>query len=185
MSNIFYTAFFFSLGYGACLLNFSLQAADSTQSSTISAKPMKPNYSATNSTSADSRSAPNIEANRDQSQMAAWMIEAAQAAKDYVETIDKGLYAQSWSRGDSLFQQTISQKEWATALQGARKPLGKVLSRTLKDQRPAWDPRGLPKGPYMVIEYNTSFEKAPQSGELLTLRMGPDGRWRVLTYQVN
>ncbi|SPJ31751.1 unnamed protein product [Candidatus Protochlamydia amoebophila UWE25] len=121
----------------------------------------------------------------DQKAWAAWMIEAAQVAKDYVETLDKGQYAQSWEKGDTLFQQTITQKEWETTLDLARKRLGEVQSRTLKDEKPAIDPHGLPKGSYMVIEYNTSFDKAPNSGELLTLRRGTDGQWKVLTYQVN
>lgn len=121
----------------------------------------------------------------DQGQISAWMIETEHAAKDYVEGLDRGDYAPSWSKGDQLFQHTITQQEWAWALGEKRKKLGKVLSRTLKDQKPAWDPQGLPKGPYMVVEYNTSFEKAPKSGETLTLRRGTDGKWRVLTYQVD
>lgn len=121
----------------------------------------------------------------DQGELAAWAIETAQVGKDYVEGLDNGQYAQSWSKGDQLFQHTITQKEWEMALNDNRKKLGKVKSRTLKDQKPAWDPRGLPKGAYMVVEYNTSFENAPQSGELLTMRRGSDGKWRVLTYQVN
>lgn len=120
-----------------------------------------------------------------EAQINAWKIESAQVGRDYVLGLDQGQYGPSWSKGDQLFQQTISQKEWTVALQMARQRLGKVLSRTLKDQRPAFDPKGLPRGPYMVIEYNTSFERAQNSGELLTLRLGPDGKWRVLTYQVN
>ena len=123
--------------------------------------------------------------NTQEAQLNAWMIEAAQAAKEYVDLLDKGQYAQSWSVGDPLFQRVISQPEWTKALQIARSRLGNVVSRTVKDQRPAFDPKGLPKGPYMVVEYNTSFGQAPQSGELLTLRLGPDSKWRVVTYQVN
>jgi len=37
----------------------------------------------------------------------------------------------------------------------------------------------------MVVEYNTVFQNASNSGELLTLRQGEDGKWRILTYQVN
>ncbi len=122
---------------------------------------------------------------QEQDQMPAWMIESAQVAKDYVDGLDKGQYAQSWSKGDTLFQHTITKEEWAKALTDSRKPLGKANSRKLKDQRPAQDPHGLPKGAYMVVEYDTSFDNAPNSGELLTLRRGTDGKWRVLTYQVN
>jgi len=124
-------------------------------------------------------------ANADQAQIEVWKIETGKVAKDYVEGLDKGDYAQSWPKGDQLFQHTITQKEWEKALTDNRKKLGSVKSRTVKDQKPAWDPHGLPKGAYMVVEYNTAFENAPDSGELLTLRRGSDGTWRVLTYQVN
>jgi hypothetical protein len=121
----------------------------------------------------------------DASQVEAWKIEAAKVAKDYVNLLDQGKYAESWDTGSSIFQKTISKGEWVLALQLARQKLGKVQSRTLKDERPAWDPKGLPKGAYMVVEYNTSFAKAPNSGELLTLRLEPSGQWKILTYQVN
>lgn len=125
------------------------------------------------------------EKNVSEGDLAAWMIETSQIAKEYVDGLDKGQYAQSWTKGDQLFQHTITQPEWEEALNDNRKKLGKVNSRTLKRQLPAWDPKGLPKGPYMVVEYNTDFENAHGSGELLTLRRGTDGKWRVLTYQVN
>lgn len=121
----------------------------------------------------------------EQAQMASWMLESGKVANDYVDAIDKEQYAQSWTKGDQIFQHTITKDEWAKALDQSRKPLGKVTSRKLKDQRPAMNPQGLPKGAYMVVEYDTNFEKAPSSGELLTLRRGSDGTWRVLTYQVN
>lgn len=120
-----------------------------------------------------------------QSQMAAAMIDALQVAKKYVETIDNGQYGETWQSGDVIFKKTVSANEWALALRAARGPLGKVINRTLKDEKPAFNPAGLPQGAYMVVEYNTSFERAPNSGELLTLRQGEDGKWRVLTYQVN
>lgn len=118
-------------------------------------------------------------------ELAAAKIESAKVAQDYVQLIDQGRYAESWQRGARLFQGTVSQKQWVAALTLARRRLGQVKSRTLKDQRPAWDPRGLPKGAYMVVEYNTSFTRAPQSGELLTLMQEPNGEWKVLTYHVN
>lgn len=119
-----------------------------------------------------------------QEEMAAWILDSAQVAKDYVETLDKGLYSQSWTKGDKLFQDTITQEEWVKALGASRKPLGRMQSRTLNLQGPAWNPQRLPKGLYMVVQYNTSFEKSPSSAELITLRLGSDGKWRVLTYQV-
>lgn len=118
-------------------------------------------------------------------QLSAAMIESANAAQEFVKLLDEGKYSQSWSQGSSIFQKTIGQAEWTQALNLARKPLGKVKARTVKKQLPAWDPEGLPKGAYMVVEYNTSFENAPNSGELLTLMQERNGTWKVLTYQVN
>ena len=126
-----------------------------------------------------------VKEKQDQAQRAAWMLESIQVANQYVDALDREYYGQSWSKGDSIFQHTVAKEEWQKALNQSRKPLGKVHSRTIKYQRVAMDPQGLPKGPYMVVEYQTSFEKAPSSGELLTLRKGSDGTWRVLTYQVN
>lgn len=169
MKKIFYLISLFSLGVG---MNtpFFLQAQTSTTSLKTEEK------TTPTATKTDSQK---------QEKEAAWVIESAQVAKDYVEGLDKGEYEQSWTKADQLFQHTITQKEWVTALNENRKNLGKVKSRTLKDQRIAWNPHNLPKGAYMVVEYNTSFENTPNSGELLTLRHDPDGKWRVLTYQVN
>ncbi len=114
---------------------------------------------------------------------AAWVLETSQSAKEYVDLIDRGAYEKSWSKGDSVFQRTISKHEWAQALEQNRKPLGKVISRKIKDQRLAMNPQNLPPGPYMVVLFDTQFEKG-SSNELLTLRRGDGGVWRVLTYQV-
>lgn len=144
-----------------------------------------PTFGAIASEKFPTNTATEASSNKQDAEMAAWMIEAARAAQEYVNLIDQGKYADSWKQGAKLFQRTISQPEWATALNMVRGKLGAVKSRTVKDQRPAWDPKGLPKGPYMVVEYNTSFEKVPNSGEVLTLMREQDGVWRVLTYQVN
>lgn len=120
-----------------------------------------------------------------QDEVAGWMVETGKIGKDFVEGIDKGEYAQSWTNGDQLFQHTITQDNWTKALSDNRAKLGKVKSRTLKEQKPAWDPHGLPKGAYMVVEFDTSFDNAPGTVELLTMRRGSDNKWRVLTYEVN
>jgi hypothetical protein len=44
----------------------------------------------------------------DQGELAAWGIDTAQVGKDYVDGLDNGQYAQSWSKGDQPFQLRIS-----------------------------------------------------------------------------
>jgi hypothetical protein len=54
-------------------------------------------------------------------ELAASMIEAQRAAKDFVELLDNGRYKDSWTQGSVLFQRTINPSEWIFALQLARK----------------------------------------------------------------
>ena len=184
MRQILYIAAGLSLGLGIGTPSFSLQAEQTSPSSVKTADANQAVSSPESTTHSQTGTSASDET-KNQAEMAAWMIETGQVAKDYVNGLDNGQYSQSWSKGDQLFQHTITQDEWTKALETSRRGLGKVISRTLKLQNPAWDPHGLPKGPYMVIEYDTSFQNSPRAVELLTLRRGTDGKWRILTYQVN
>jgi len=113
------------------------------------------------------------------------MVEAQKAAQDWLKLVDSGKYAESWDKGSEVFRHTITRDQWVTALDQARKRLGGVKSRALTKELPAWNPNGLPPGAYMVVEYNTAFDLATNSGEVLTLRQEPGGEWRVLTYNFN
>jgi len=106
------------------------------------------------------------------------------AATQWLQAVDKGEYAKSWESGSFTFKLTISQKHWNQLMKAIREPLGPVVSRELLEQRPAVDPKGLPKGQYMVVFFNTKFQKKDDAHELVTLVQETDGQWRVLTYQV-
>jgi len=80
---------------------------------------------------------------------------------------------------------TIGKEEWIELEQATRKPLGKVISRDVVDERIAKNPKGLPVGNYMVLFYNTSFTNRKDAHELVTLMQESDGKWRVLTYHVD
>lgn len=168
----------------SCELGASFPLFATARFSTISEKKTQNDAdSAANSPSAsDSKISSELEI--EQSQMAAWVIEASQAAKEYVEELDQGRYAESWNKGSHLFKKIITQKEWEAALNASRKPLGKMQLRAVEDVRIAMHPHGLPKGPYMVVIYKTSFKNAPQAEEVLTLHQGSPGKWHVLTYAV-
>jgi Protein of unknown function (DUF4019) len=144
--------------------------------------PSTPTTSEVKKGGAQTEVSPSKETNQDE--MAAWMLESARAAKDYVDDLDKGQYAESWTKSDEIFKNTLTQSEWVTLLNAVRKDLGKVHSRTIRLHSPVWNPLKMPPGLYMVIDYDTSFENAPRSSELLILRRGADGQWRVLSYFV-
>ncbi len=106
------------------------------------------------------------------------------AAKQWLHSVDNGDYAQSWESGALTFKLTISQQHWEKLMNAIRAPLGPVVSRQLLEQRPAVDPKGLPKGEYMVVFFKTKFQKKKEAHELVTLVKETDGKWKVLTYQV-
>ncbi len=106
------------------------------------------------------------------------------AAEAWLNLIDQGKYDNSWEVGALSFQLTISKKEWNKAMESIRKPLGSVSSRQLQEKRVANDPKGLPKGEYLVLYYKTAFLNQADANELLTLQKQSNGQWKILTYHV-
>lgn len=103
----------------------------------------------------------------------------------WLALLDKEQYEKSWQEGSLMFRNTVTSKEWSNAMLKLRKPLGSLMSRSIVDIRTAKDPQGLPAGDYMVYFYKSSFMNKKQSFELVTLVQESDGKWRVLTYQVD
>lgn len=120
-------------------------------------------------------------------QDAVWLMQAfddtANVAAQWLKLLDDGRYNDSWDYASQIFQFTIKKDEWNKAQQKLRAPFGRLISRQLVQQSPAKDPKGLPKGNYMVLGYQSSFSNRPQVRELVTMVIESDGKWRVLTYQ--
>lgn len=110
--------------------------------------------------------------------------QASITSQAWLNEVDKGHYAQSWDMGSTVFKLTISKEEWIKALDAIRKPLGSLISREIVDERTAKDPHKLPKGDYVVMVYKTSFATKSSATEIVTLYK-EDGKWQVLTYQVD
>lgn len=110
--------------------------------------------------------------------------ESATAAREWLELIDQKKYVESWHAGSKTLQMSVPQKYWVTLMTRIREPFGLVKKRTVLEQKEAKDPKGLPKGDYMVLFFDTSFSERQAARELVTLVQESDGKWRVLTYQV-
>lgn len=119
----------------------------------------------------------------DQQTVAKYVADSQKSVDAWLALIDSGKFGESWDAGSTTFKMTISRKEWITALDALRKPLGAVKSRKIIDIGNAENPRGLPQGEYMVYFYETQFDNPSKTQELLTLSQERDGQWRVLTYQ--
>ena len=67
-------------------------------------------------------------------------------------------------------------------MRSAREPLGKVESRKLVNAQLARTLPGAPDGEYMVLRYETVFEKKKEAFETVTPMKEKDGSWKIAGY---
>jgi hypothetical protein len=108
--------------------------------------------------------------------------EAEDAAAAWLQVVDDGRYGQSWQEASPAFKEAITKEQWLQALGAARAPLGSCLSRKRVARRLVESLPGAPKGPYVVIQYASEFQKKTGAVETITPALGSDGRWRVAGY---
>jgi Protein of unknown function (DUF4019) len=109
---------------------------------------------------------------------------AEAAAKAWLALVDAGNYTESWSQASSLFRKQLTVDQWKSAVRSAREPFGRVLSRQVESARYTKSLPGAPDGEYVVIQYDTSFEKKKSAVETVTPMKDTDGVWRVSGYYV-
>jgi hypothetical protein len=111
--------------------------------------------------------------------------ELAQAAAEaWLKLVDAAEYEDSWDEAAELFQGAVTKKGWKQAAAGVRQPLGKLVSRKVKSRTYAESLPGAPDGKYVVIQFDTVFEKKATGVETVTPMLDPDGVWRVSGYYV-
>ncbi|MFY9552886.1 MAG: DUF4019 domain-containing protein [Thermoanaerobaculia bacterium] len=109
---------------------------------------------------------------------------ADHAAQKWLAIVDAGRYGESWDAAAELFRRALTRAQWEDALNKARSPLGKVLSRKLRSATFMTSVPGAPQGEYVVIEYDTDFENRKGATERVTPMKDPDGVWRVSGYYI-
>lgn len=109
---------------------------------------------------------------------------AQTAAESWLKLIDAGDWASSWEQAAELFKGVVTKEQWVQALTGVSPPLGKVVSRKLKSRQYSEKLPGAPDGKYVVIQYETVFEKKASAVETITPMLDPDGIWRVSGYLI-
>jgi len=109
---------------------------------------------------------------------------AVAAAEKWLTMIDEGNYAESWKEAADYFKSAVSREQWAQSLQAVRQPLGKIISRKVKDAIYLTTMPGAPDGEYFVIRFDTSFQNKKSAVETVTPMLDKDGRWRVSGYYI-
>jgi len=109
---------------------------------------------------------------------------AVKAAESWLTLVDSGKYAESWKAAASLFREKVTAAQWEDAVRSARGPLGPVESRKLVTAKYTRTLPGAPDGEYVVIRYETTFQKKKSSVETVTPMKDNDGVWRVAGYTI-
>lgn len=109
---------------------------------------------------------------------------AVEAAKKWLSLVDRGEYGKSWETAAGYFKAAVGKKHWEQTAAAVRSPLGKVIIRKLKSKQYATSLPGAPDGEYVVIQFETSFEKKKSSVETVTPMKEEDGTWRVSGYYI-
>lgn len=109
--------------------------------------------------------------------------DAAQTAADsWLKVVDEGDYEASWDKAAQLFKGAVTKEQWKQAAGGVRAPLGKLVSRKRKSREYTEKVPGAPDGKYVVIQFDTVFEKKASAVETVTPMLDADGAWRVSGY---
>ena len=109
---------------------------------------------------------------------------AVTASGAWVSLVDGGDYAESWNQASALFKTAVTKEQWQQSLKAVRDPLGKMVARKLKSKQYTKNLPGAPDGEYVVIQYETTFEKKQSAIETVTPMLDKDGKWRVSGYYI-
>jgi hypothetical protein len=106
---------------------------------------------------------------------------ALSTSKAWTSQIDAGQYDESYVAGSQAMHDKIAQDRWDEVLKALRSPWGAVLSR--KQVSHVYRPNGFEgaEGEFMVITYDTSFQKLNEATEVVVLKW-EDGKWRGAGY---
>ena len=83
--------------------------------------------------------------------------EAIVAAEAWLGAVDRGEYGVSWDQSAEVFQAAVPRANWDQTMTAMRRPLGDLLSRSVRSAKYATSLPGAPDGEYVVIQFTTVF----------------------------
>ena len=107
---------------------------------------------------------------------------AVEASDQWLSLLDNGDYQASWQQSAALFRKGVSAEDFAKQIGGAREQAGKLVSRKLRSAQAAQQLPNVPRGRYVVIQYDSVFQNQPAAVETVTEKF-EGGQWRVVGYR--
>ena len=104
--------------------------------------------------------------------------------EEWLALVDAGHYAESWEAAATYFKNAVPRADWVKMMEGGRRPLGKLVSRTFGAKKYMTSVPGAPDGQYVVIQFKTVFENKAKAVETVTPMFDRDETWRVSGYYI-
>lgn len=109
---------------------------------------------------------------------------AMAAAESWLRTVDAGRYGQSWDDAAQVFREALAREKWEPMVESVRAQTGILVLRKMRSALYTRELPNAPAGEYVVIQYDSRFERIPHAVETVTPMKDPDGTWRVAGYYV-
>lgn len=90
--------------------------------------------------------------------------------------------AESWKEASVRFRGAVAEHGWIIALEGTRKPSGKLVTRKLATMQESSALAGASDGRYVVMTMQSVFEHKRSVTETVTVMIGHDGVWHAAGY---
>jgi len=110
--------------------------------------------------------------------------EGVAVATIWLEAVDAGKYDDAWAASADEIKTVGPKETFAKMMEQTRAPLGREVSRAVKDKAYAKDPQNAPPGEYVQMHFTTAFENAKSATELVIVKKQSDGVWKVGQYSV-
>jgi len=108
--------------------------------------------------------------------------EAIEAGKKWLELLDADKSGVAWDSASKQLQSVVKREAFVAEVRAARKPLGKLESRTAIKFARAHELPGAPAGDYAIIEFEAKYPKGKQLSEQVIWTIEAGDVWRVAGY---
>ena len=104
------------------------------------------------------------------------------AALEQLRMLDNARYAESWAGAGEHFRKATAREDWARDAAAARRPLGALGGRRLKNLVYSTTLPGRPDGEYATFTYDSRFAEGAGAIETIVTVRESDGQWRLAGY---
>ncbi|HQR12637.1 MAG TPA: DUF4019 domain-containing protein [Casimicrobiaceae bacterium] len=106
------------------------------------------------------------------------------AAQKWLALLDDGKVGVAWDVSSKHLKSVVTRQEWVKGIADARKPFGKLKSRTPEKFARSHAMPGAPDGDYSIIEFVSEFANGKRAQEQLIWMLEPGDVWRVSGYYI-